>query len=1576
MANVGIPGAIGLRTSINTDSVNQDIWEYGSDAPALRNTGIERQGGIENLYETEVLNPANEYAFVTEDGQTLLVQTTSDADLNSLSSDGSQVGLLSSWGIERQVSVAGFDDVMLTADGTYITCKLVGDTVTISEYDFDNLLLHSRTVVFVNLVDYIPLFSSFNFVRYQPVHYVDDQEFALRLGDQLVILKESTPSQTIVTSLASTTVLGTGNAIRCCLVLSGILIVAGDNGRVGSFDGSAWRNYDGSGSGLGPFNDGTVMGTNDIFAIAAFGNGFAVGGEGGRLGSFDGTSWKNYDASGSGSGPSDNATLIGSNQINAMVVWQTFLVVGGAGGRMGSIDGSTKYLYTRSQTTVITGRDYPAPTSNATLIGSGDIRAMSIYVSGSEQVILVAGAAGLLGSWDWGWTSSAGINSPTTDASTWVSNSTAPSNTQVRMAYGNGLWAVTINGSSQTSGIETSPDGITWTVRTTPASSASASWAGIFYGGGQFVAAQSGTSISTVMTSPDGITWTARSIGASSATFREGVYADTLGLYVLVNGNAGTNVIWTSPDGITWTQRTTASITATGIAWGNGTLVVIGGGTWLTSIDGITWTTHTGTGPNGRGLAFSNGTFAAANGTATGAAGTAYTSTNNGATWVSRTVPASSPSGSTWTDIAAYNGLFVLVTNTNSTTTAITTSPDGITWTQRTTPSVPAGGWACVRGGGSGRGRFITMSNGTAPYSAMQSLPANPVPISNNATAVSTDSITAILTDTSLIVIASALGKIASYNGTAWNNYNSGSGFSNNAAAVGANQINAIAKFGTTYVFGAATGLLASWDGTNWKNYDGTGTGTGVYNNQTVVGAVDITALGVLNSLLWIGSAGGAENSMTSAGVFTPFYTSGGSVVSNLLTGQSTLGYVYVYRYENGLYLVVSINNNLNQGWILNNATLAVVSLHARFPVPQVSGGVTRHIITETPRFDASGVYGVSLVGYTDFVTFTSTQQYPTTLTGVDDVLDPYNLGYNYVDALFTKASSATDVFGFYAPQVDHANPTAQITIGQPNTETNIFAYGKLTNAYGLAPTVPFEIRTLWTGTNQTSGIQGTLSVAALDGVASDAVGTLLTNVGEFDDTYAPLIQGDSTVLYQFGGKWFIVVISQTPATLIQKLSNNLYKLNTISPLNLYDTRTRTMELGSADYNSRMLFNSTAAPSLTATRVVSILQGKYSNGIDTGEKLISIPTPTSVNIQIIGNRLPSQLSINPTYLIDTYLDGIYSFSTTGTGQEVTVPDKANTVYVSSIVIPSAIGGEYNLAVLNITGTTIILEPDYDGYQIGNQITGSYKGFLLFGNQYLFDGKFVYLLTLDQATLAIQTLDKVAAADGMELVAGAPTAVYFLSRFDNSIYTFDGGRAMAKYKRFTETPDIIQGLFSVRDNALVLETETTVIWIRDGVISQNDKAADQATLRLYDTVDGIVIGNNAGQWQYTYAALDGTSTVVPLVYQTSYYGVSDTKRSIIRSMVLAIHSVVKEPLMIEWTHDSFDQDQEYTQTEFQQVNADDYNENGYARVRFQPKYQRGLANAISISCQNKVLLLSLTILFDEETEAVIRKGMSK
>ncbi len=190
--------------------------------------------------------------------------------------------------------------------------------------------------------------------------------------------------------------------------------------------------------------------------------------------------------------------------------------------------------------------------------------------------------------------------------------------------------------------IATSPDGITWTLRTLPAS---LNWRAVCWLEEKeiFVALAYGTS--TYATSIDGITWTSRTMPVS-ANWTDLCWAASAGAAGILCAVAqDSSIAATSADGITWTQRTLPTSSGwTAIEWSPKLnlfcAIAYGSTVAATSPDGISW--------------------------------------------IQRTLPAAS---SYWASISwgEEQALFCIVARGPSSTFAAT-SADGITWTVQTLP--------------------------------------------------------------------------------------------------------------------------------------------------------------------------------------------------------------------------------------------------------------------------------------------------------------------------------------------------------------------------------------------------------------------------------------------------------------------------------------------------------------------------------------------------------------------------------------------------------------------------------------------------------------------------------------------------------------------------------------------------------------------------------------------------------------------------------------------------------------------------------------------------------------------------
>ena len=88
------PYTIQLAQSINTDTPDGDIRPFNGPAPHLRNTGIERFGGISSAYEDTAAIASGRYCQYTLSGKKVEVKnSTAEVFINSTQINQSLSGL-------------------------------------------------------------------------------------------------------------------------------------------------------------------------------------------------------------------------------------------------------------------------------------------------------------------------------------------------------------------------------------------------------------------------------------------------------------------------------------------------------------------------------------------------------------------------------------------------------------------------------------------------------------------------------------------------------------------------------------------------------------------------------------------------------------------------------------------------------------------------------------------------------------------------------------------------------------------------------------------------------------------------------------------------------------------------------------------------------------------------------------------------------------------------------------------------------------------------------------------------------------------------------------------------------------------------------------------------------------------------------------------------------------------------------------------------------------------------------------------------------------------------------------------
>lgn len=176
------------------------------------------------------------------------------------------------------------------------------------------------------------------------------------------------------------------------------------------------------------------------------------------------------------------------------------------------------------------------------------------------------------------------------------------------IAYDGMTWVVVgLNIGTGLPFIMTSTDLTTWTSRTPTGITAIITT--VIYGNGLFVAGAGGGQLST---SPDGITWTARTSNTGGRSIQDISY-DGSGLFILIASDGGGGTICKSTNGTTWTtvSQSLGYSDFLCVRFGNGVWVLGASGNGLaTSPDGDTWTGQTS--PFNlatRGMAYGNGIF-------------------------------------------------------------------------------------------------------------------------------------------------------------------------------------------------------------------------------------------------------------------------------------------------------------------------------------------------------------------------------------------------------------------------------------------------------------------------------------------------------------------------------------------------------------------------------------------------------------------------------------------------------------------------------------------------------------------------------------------------------------------------------------------------------------------------------------------------------------------------------------------------------------------------------------------------------------------------------------------------------
>ena len=297
----------------------------------------------------------------------------------------------------------------------------------------------------------------------------------------------------------------------------------------------------------------------------------------------------------------------------------------------------------------------------------------------------------------------------------------------------------------------------------------------------------------------------------------------------------------------------------------------------------------------------------------------------------------------------------------------------------------------------------------------------------------------------------------------------------------------------------------------------------------------------------------------------------------------------------------------------------------------------------------------------------------------------------------------------------------------------------------------------------------------------------------------------------------------------------------------------------------------------------------------------------------------------------------------------------------------------NQAGIQMLASSAIPQPNYFGYQISNLFSVRYSAFfILKGNYYAFDGVQIYIVPLANgpaSTVAGPNYPLVAAT-GLQFLDAGQDYAFFLGSFDNSVWAFDGGRTIQKVVAFNQKPPIQSGVYNENENRLTLVTSSSVLsmW-SDGTITENPLPFTGA-FSTWSTQAGTYFVQGIVTKIRSYENLvPGTSTVIPLTFQSAYLGNGSDGQTITVNRVLVrvlYGSGAASPLTVTWYWLTPDGEGSNAYTVTPTVSAA-----GYAVLDLNPANNEVLGGSVGISTTDatqKITILEVVLYYVGSAEA--------
>jgi hypothetical protein len=294
----------------------------------------------------------------------------------------------------------------------------------------------------------------------------------------------------------------------------------------------------------------------------------------------------------------------------------------------------------------------------------------------------------------------------------------------------------------------------------------------------------------------------------------------------------------------------------------------------------------------------------------------------------------------------------------------------------------------------------------------------------------------------------------------------------------------------------------------------------------------------------------------------------------------------------------------------------------------------------------------------------------------------------------------------------------------------------------------------------------------------------------------------------------------------------------------------------------------------------------------------------------------STTNITPTFYLNSYSNTNYDVVLWDgqTGAYVSnIPSKNGSpykasqygTYVYNSNVPPGNDASYSGYGITMPFSSAVQTSDYAGYQLANLLpTSKYKTFFtLKGSFYAYDGAQIYLLPLSNGigSNLNGVPQPMVNPYGLTFLTASCDYAFFLGNYDNSIWLYSGAREIVKGTVLSAKPTITAGWYNDYDNALYLQTDSTIITIRDDTtITENPIPFVSGTWNTFNTNLGLYFVQNNVCLLRTYEPV-ASSTLIPLSYQSGYLGYGSSVMFTVNSIKVRMYCAggLSSTIAVKW-----------------------------------------------------------------------------